>query len=132
MSDSEGKRTYFDPDQFGRRRDDSNSLFGRAAALGMKYNWLITLLFALLLMLGFGFRTPQDVFSEIKAEVRANKSATDSAIDTLRDRASNIESQNRNLKNLLEASVIAQCKSLKPDARQYLPCARLYREWGIE
>lgn len=127
-----GKDMYFDPVQNGRRRDDKNNIFTRVAALGMKYNGLITLLFAFFLMLGFGFKTPKDAFSEIKAEIEVNKGISKASIDSLRDRANDLEAQNKGLKNLLEASVIAQCKSLPTGAKQYLPCARLYREWGIE
>ena len=134
-----GGDTYFDPMQNGRRRDDSNGFWGKAAALGMKYNWIITLGFAVFLMLGFGFKTPKDAFAELKEAIEGVKTTTEvnkkiaaDGLDTVRVRLNESEQERRKLQNLLEASVIAQCKSLPRNAVQYLPCRRLYREWGIE
>ena len=105
----------------------------------MKYNWIITLGFAVFLMLGFGFKTPKDAFAELKAAIEGVKTTTEvnkkiaaDGLDTVRVRLNESEQERRKLQNLLEASVIAQCKSLPRNAVQYLPCRRLYREWGIE
>lgn len=134
-----GGRTFFDPDQYGKRRDDSNGFWGKAAALGMKYNWIATLLFAIFLVLGFGFKTPRDAFAELSAAIESvkktaseNKKIADDGIDSLSIAIERGAKQRDELKTLVEASVIAQCKSLPRNATQYLPCKRLYREWGIE
>ena len=105
----------------------------------MKDNLIITLAVAVFLMLGFGFKTPKDAFAELKAAIEGVKTTTEvnkkiaaDGLDTVRVRLNESEQERRKLQNLLEASVIAQCKSLPRNAVQYLPCRRLYREWGIE
>lgn len=134
-----GGRTFFDPDQYGKRRDDSNGFWGKAAAYGMKYNWLVTLFFAIFLLLGFGFKTPRDAFAELGAAIEAvkktaaeNKAIADEGLDSLSRAVERGARERQELKTLVEGSVIAQCKSLPRSATQYLPCKRLYREWGIE
>ena len=139
MRDSD--RTYYDPEQYGRRRDDVTGVWGRIAAVGMKYNWLVTLFFALMLALGFGFRTPRDAFSEIhksidelKATVDYNKTNGSAAVDSLRDKLSATEYERAQLKQLIESSITAQCLYYpsKVSRSSGLPCARLFRERGIE
>lgn len=135
----ENGKTYFDPVQNGRRRDDKNTIFSKIAAWGMKYNWLFLSGFVLFQLFGFGFKTPRDLFAElkdaiteVKGTVAANKKQVDDDLETVKEKISKADAEQLGLRQLVESSVIAQCKSLSQGATQYLPCKRLYREWGIE
>lgn len=115
----------------GRRKEDSLSL-SKLAQFGLKYNWIITLFFAFFLMLGFGFKTPRDAFSEIHKKIDKNWVIDSIALQELRavDRA--LGGDQAYIKSLLESSVLAQCDGLERAATRYLPCSRLKRERGIE
>lgn len=117
----------------GRRKND-HSLVTRLADLGMRYNWLLILLFSLLLLLGFGFKTPRDSFAEINEKIDDNTLTTERYRDTLQRQINQGQVERDYLKSLLESSLTAQCLALpktitRPAA---LPCARLLRERGIE
>lgn len=133
MTDN-GDKTFFDPIQHGRRRDDGHSYGAIIAAYGMKYNWLVTLLFAFFLMLGFGFKTPKDAFSELRASVDSNKIARLANVDTLQKQINATRNEALYLRSLLESSVTAQCLSLpkRVTASSGVPCAKLLRERGLE
>ncbi len=114
----------------GRRKED-NDILAKIANLGIKYHWMFTLVILFLIALGFGFRTPASIFAEMRSEIKANKATTDSAIKRLEGVDAINDHDARYLKDLIELSVIAQCKSMPRTATQYLPCRRLYNERGI-
>lgn len=134
-------RTFFDPEQHGKRRDDNTGLLGKLAFWGMKYNWIVTLGFGLFLILGFGFKTPRDAFaelrdaiSEVKHTANLNKDVADAAMDTLSVRITRSDIEQSQLRSLIESSITAQCLYYpkKVSRTALLPCARLFRERGIE
>ena len=115
----------------GRRKEDYLTL-SRLAKFGLKYNWLITLLFAFFLMLGFGFKTPKDAFSEIHTKVDKNWVIDSITHNELRAVDKQLGADQAYIKDLLESSVLAQCDAMDKSSTRYLPCSRLKRERGLE
>lgn len=132
MSQGEDNGMCLDPLRENGRRKEDRSLLARLANVGIKYHWLFTLLFLFFLALGFDFKTPAKLFAEIRGEIKVNKEVTDAAIKRLEDTDNDSDRESKYVRDLLELSVIAQCKSMPKSATQYLPCRRLYNERGIE
>jgi hypothetical protein len=130
----------YDPLRNGRRKEDKNIL-AKVAAVTIKYHWLASLLLIVFLAFGFDFRTPADLFGEIRDEIElvkttavTNKDIAKSGLDTVKAEMDAAFKERYALKTLLESSVVAQClyypKNISRTAG--LPCARLFRERGIE
>lgn len=122
----------------GRRKED-HSFLARLANIAIKYHWLATLFLMIFWALGFGLETPAKLFAEVRASIEAvktdvkiNKILADSAVQQLKAADTQSDKERGYLKDLLELSVIAQCKTMPKAATQYLPCRRLYNERGIE
>jgi hypothetical protein len=141
MSEFEsGDEMPFDPLRHGRRKEDT-SAFAKLSAIAIKYHWLGTFILLIFLALGFDFKTPAKLFGEIRADIEsakavaaANKEIAREGIDSLRTQMNVADADRYALRTLMESSVIAQCLSLPKSVTRTaaLPCARLFRERGIE
>lgn len=101
-----------------------------------RWNWLITIILALLLALGFGFQTPKQKFDAI------DNSTNDVRLEVkdLRLQVQESKLETKELRKLIEDVVTIECiKSTRStlQARRILldaqiPCARLLRERGLQ
>jgi len=128
-----GEDVCLDPLRENGRRKEDHNLFARLANLGIRYHWLATLLFAFFLMLGFGFRTPAQAFADLRALIDHDRVVDSLSIRGIKDRNELADKDRREMRNLLEALVIMQCRlNTRVSQDNRLPCRRLFREWGLE
>lgn len=121
-----------DPLREGGRRKEDHLSVSFLTKIGLKYNWLITLFFAFLVMLGFGFKTPKSALDEIHTKINRNWVIDSLAFIELRKEDANSIAERAYIKSLLESSILAQCDALDRSSTKYLPCIRLRRERGYE
>jgi hypothetical protein len=123
------------------RREEDNSLLAKVAAITIKYHWLGTFILIIFLALGFDFKTPASLFGEIREDIEevkntaeTNREVAKTGLDAMHEQINELDRERATLKILMESSVIAQCLSLPKNVTRTagLPCARLFRERGIE
>ena len=129
MGDNEGK---FDPLRPGRRKGDSDALT-RFSSFVIKYHWILTVILAFFLALGFGFQTPAAIFAEIHSSIDTLRITTDFRIKDLKEQVDAAKQERAEITNKLDNALILLCLgSTKENIRlSRVRCLQLLQDRGI-
>lgn len=106
-------------EHFEPKRATDLSTIAKINTIFLKYNWLFALLIAGLIAAGFDWKTPKSQFDELRAELRLNREATITSLDSLVKRADDQDSSNDRVVDILEIFSIDLCLRRKSDPYVY-------------
>lgn len=111
------------------KRATDKSTIARINTAFLKYNWLVALLVAAAIAFGFDWKTPKSQFDDLREELRANRAATFTALDSLSRRADDQELNNSKVVDILEIFSIDLCLRRRSDVYVYqrLKCEAVLR-----
>lgn len=119
-------------EHFEPKRATDLSWIAKINTTFLKYNWLFALAVAGMIAAGFDWKTPKSQFDDLRAEIRLNRSATITALDSLSQRADDQQRNNDRVVDILEIFSIDLCLRRKADPYVYqrLKCDTVLRGGG--
>lgn len=101
-----------------KRAEDLNWV-ARVGSIFLKWNWLITILAAFIIALGFDFRTPSSRFKQIDSGLHAQDLHMGMRVDSLNARLTTQETNQARMYDLIEGLAIDVCQRRSTDAYAY-------------
>lgn len=122
----------FNPLRHSRRRDDNN-IAAKLSTVSIKFHWVVTLLFAFFLALGFDFKTPAKAFAEVREAIGTVRTKDSIEVFAVRQIAEKGEVERIELKSLLVNAVILQCLDATKDNIRVsrVPCIKILSDAGV-